>query len=225
MPRLPLHKKKFLTVSEKKVLTDFFKNTHSDKKWFKKTSPVTLDLAHFKKEEFFLNLLDKLKPVFPSLELIAGNFFYTPKPYIVHVDHHVTSPPKNSLSIVLPLKLTVSENISASKKCSLLLFRQRYNNGGAKFFFGDSDLPRTSYPHRYTQDNIQNIECSEQTQKNKKLNHLRPQWCQGLSVEKDIPWVPGDLIAFSGNQLHCSSNFLSSGITSKTGLALFGQTN
>jgi hypothetical protein len=53
------------------------------------------------------------------------------------------------------------------------------------------------------------------------LSHLKGKWLEGLSFDRAMPWKPGNVLIFDSVQLHCASDFVKQGITSKLGISIF----
>lgn len=220
MPKIFKSHPDFLESEQIKQLLNLF--LHSNKIVEKATGPSTLDLPNFENELIFCEVLKKIKLLYPLLSLKGGNFFYSEKPYIVHVDQINPQPDQTSVTFLIPLEMTFSLPNYSTNECYLTIFNQTFQGGAAKFFFGDCDILQGVYPHHYTQDLVEGLETtSPVSTKEPLLSHLKPQWLQGLSIHKNIPWKVGSLIAFKGDHLHASSNFLIQNIKSKTALTLF----
>ena len=56
-----------------------------------------------------------------------------------------------------------------------------------------------------------------------KIDHLKDEWLEGLSVKAYFPWIVASAIVFDSLQLHSAGNFAKQGVTEKIGLSIFTQ--
>lgn len=200
---------------------DFF-SSHP-RQQIKKHGPKTLNISEFTGTTFFAKVMDLIASLAPGTKLVGGNLFQTSVPYIVHNDN-IMAPSSSGQSVLIPLKIEPATG-KDSMETFLVLFDQSYEKGPAKFFNqSKANLPSTGYPHLFDTQDIVGL-CGQEPNSDSRLGHLKPEWLQGLSVEAYIPWQPGGAIVFPASRLHCSSNFIEEGIKSKTGLAIFVDTD
>ena len=55
----------------------------------------------------------------------------------------------------------------------------------------------------------------------KHMSHQPYEDCQGLEIDKVIPWDIGSLISWDRSRIHCSDNFIKNNVISKTCIAVF----
>ena len=185
------------------------------KKLFKKTGPITIDIDF--NQEPFKSLLDKIKIVVGDVEITSGFFFYTETPHVIHNDDTYELP-KVFKGITIPL-----EYKGGTRYPYLCFFHQYYLKGPAKFFNGGSEYPEEYNKHIFDYSEVENLSDRDFPEVIQKmyLGHLKPEWLKGLSFDRAMPWKPGNVILFDSVRLHCASNFISQGITSKLGISIF----
>ena len=53
------------------------------------------------------------------------------------------------------------------------------------------------------------------------MSHIPIEALHGLTVEKVVPWTPGNAIIFDMGRIHSASNFVAEGISHKVGYSIF----
>jgi hypothetical protein len=212
----PVNLEGVISQEEISELIAFFHN-HKNKT-YKNTGPVTIDLTEDDlKLDVFKNILEKAKSVIGEFEVSAALFFYVETPHIIHNDDTF-----ELLNVYKGINIPLEYNGSISHPF-LCFFNQYYLEGPAKFFNGDKDLISYYNVPVYEYSSVQNLSGEPFPENIRKLflSHIKPEWLQGLSFDRAIPWKPGNMILFDSVKLHCASNFKSQGITSKLGLSIF----
>lgn len=215
--------KDFISDTDKHTLVNIYKK-YSAEAVAKTTGPTTVITRHFKDDPAFIDIFERIqKELGIQVSIWGGNFFDTPKPFAIHNDvdfRHDIMPAK---CMVIPLVKTYKTDYVyvTDEDAKFYIFDQTCPHGAVKCFKGTKDMPSPyNIPlHEYSMltnvhnDNrIPNVQVS-----------FNKQWLEGLSVEKECDWIPGDVIVFDCIRLHCSSDFREKGIQSKLGLSLFTQ--
>jgi len=125
----------------------------------------------------------------------------------IHVDSGYSNPLVNK-GIIIPLKCD---------RGSTIFFNNYWYKDAAKFV-------RSEDPYANVKDNAKQITTKDQRITdysnivgfnnkpfdyklyNRYLTHIPYENLHGLTIDKIVPWVPGDVIIFDRNQLHCASN-------------------
>lgn len=216
--------KNFIDSDTLQYLLDIY-DSNSDKQ-FKKTGPTTLEYHNLKNDTVYQKLFSDIQDAIGiRLSQFAGNIFRTNVPYVIHNDvprDHNIMPAK---CIVVPMKKHYSENqVPKDSDAKFYIFDQMYFHGPVKCF---KNNPEEIYsPHNiplYDYSDIYNLreDNSKPDIQDWHLTKDNRQWLEGLSIHKECEWIPGDVIIFDCVRLHAASNFLTSGITHKTGLSIF----
>lgn len=212
----------FISQDEINYLIDLFEKAESKNAplVYKNTGPITLDLNFLDGDLVLKNIFDKIESQIGKFEITAAFFFRTDYPHIIHNDDTFELPDNVYKGINLPLKLEAERFIDYPKLC---FFDQHYYQGPSKFFNGDSDIPTYYNKQVYKYDEIDQLsETSIDNQTYAKyFTHLKPQWLQGLSLDRCIDWKPGSAIIFDSLRLHCASDFRRLGIKSKLAISIF----
>lgn len=208
----------FITENEKIQLLDFF--SKSPRLWHKPTGPITL-LLDEENKLIYSFIVERIAILLKKkISFICGNFFNTSTPYNIHCDGLTEQPILPTYHVVLiPLNYTPT---MPKKTSHLVLFDNFYFIEPTKFFFGESSIhefKKASYPLKISPEDISNYDLSNTCFKTD-LDHLKPEWLRGLTIQQKISWEPQKLIIFPSSQLHCSSNFKNENITSKIGLSM-----
>lgn len=209
----PISLENWLSQDEINILIDEFHN--SKEKIHKNTGPITVNID-FNKEPF-KSLLDRLRIAIGDAEVTAGFFFYTETPHVIHNDDTFELP-QVFKGITIPL-----EYKGGTKHPYLCFFHQYYLEGPAKFFNGGCDYPVHYNKHVFDYSQVENTSEKEFPEIIHKmyLGHIKDEWLKGLSFDRALPWKPGNVLIFDSVQLHCASNFIKQGITSKLGISIF----
>jgi hypothetical protein len=220
----------FLSPKEVSYLINMF-DSHKDhqidptqRKTYKNTGPITLDLRTYAKDPVLVEILNRLKVEIGNYEITAAFFFFTNYPHIIHNDDLFQLPDGIYKGITLPLKF--NRKVESDELPQLCLFDQFYFHGPSKFFKGsEQDNIPTYYNQKlYEYSNVDGVldhnSISEEVY-NKLFTHLEPQWLDGLSVHSTIPNKIGSAIIFDSVRLHSSSDFRTIGIESKLAISIF----
>lgn len=213
----PVSIENFISQEEILELVNEFNN--SKEKIHKNTGPITVNIDFTKQP--FINLLDKIKTIVGNVEVTAGFFFYTETPHIIHNDDTYELP-RVFKGITIPL-----EYVGGTRYPYLCFFHQYYLEGPAKFFKGGVDFPEHYNKHINNYTDVRNLSDRPipKVVYDLYIDHLNPEWLEGLSFDRAMPWKPGNVIVFDSVRLHCASNFLKQGIKSKLGISIFTKLN
>jgi len=200
------------SVRINELIKDFKKSTN---KIFKNTGPTTLNFDINDKKYSWLK--DKIIKILGNVEFTASFFFYTDRPHVIHNDDTYELP-KVYKGITIPL-----EYLGGSQHPYLCFFHQYYLEGPAKFFNGGVNFPEFYNKNITDYKDVQGLseEGITETIRLRYLSHLRSEWLEGLTFDRVLPWVPGNMLVFDSTRLHCASNFLQQGIKSKLGISVF----
>lgn len=207
----------FISAEEQQALIDFFK--HSKDRVHKNTGPITLDLTQEQlAQDPFISIINRLRSVIGEFKVFTALFFYTERPHIIHNDDSF-SYPRCYKGINIPLEFT-GDTISVPCLC---FFEQYYLEGPAKFFNGSTNIEPFYNSHVYEYSQVKNLSTQPFSEffRQEFLGHIKPDWLQGLSINRVLPWKPGDISIFDTVRLHCASNFRSQEIKSKLALSIF----
>jgi hypothetical protein len=197
-----------------KSLIDFYSTNPKEEKV---TGPV---VSYVEEGQGIIDdILLLLRNTFGNFNVRVAHYFDVKHPHIIHIDDHYRYP-NSYKAFTIPLEIRgTTEN-----KANLIFFDQYYYGGPAKFINkGNSkDMPVHFNEFITSYENVHNInDQGIHPYYLEMLSHLKEEWYEGLSIQKHIPWTIGSIIAFDSLQLHCASNFLKTGATSKLGLSIF----
>ena len=182
----------------------------------KNTGPKTITL--FRETPLILkDLIKYLKSIFGDFYVTSTQIFDVTMPHIIHNDDELDHIP--FLAFCLPLRI-----FGTSDDIKLVTFDQYYYHGGAKFFNGDNTEREVFFNKTVTTyDDVSFLSYVGINDKFKQdyLSHLKDDWLHGLSINTVLDWKIGDVLCFNCNQLHCSSDFVAKGVTSKQALSIF----
>ena len=188
-------------------------------KIYKNTGPVTINIDL--DEPQYLPLKELVHRLVGDVGITAAFFFYTDKPHVIHNDDTYELPQVYK-GITIPL-----EYEGNTRYPYLCFFHQYYLEGPAKFFKGGVDFPEHYNKHIIDYSEVQGL--SEKgipdIVRSNFMSHLKPQWLEGLTFDRALPWKPGNALVFDSVRLHCASNFLQQGIKSKLGISIFTKLN
>lgn len=181
----------------------------------KNTGPVTLNIDL--DNPFYLPLKELVTSIVGNVGVTAAFFFYTDTPHIIHNDDTYELP-KVYKGITIPL-----EYQGGTTHPYLCFFHQYYLEGPAKFFKGGINFPEFYNKNISDYKDVQGLSNQgiPDFVKLKYLSHLKPEWVEGLTFDRALPWVPGNVLVFDSVRLHCASNFKQQGIKSKLGISIF----
>jgi len=203
-----------LTPSKIQELIEYH---NQNEKIEKNTGPV---ISYVKEGEGIIDdILVLLRNTFGNFKVRTAHFFDVAKPHIIHIDDDYKFP-KSYKAFTIPLELRGCKD----NKVKLVFFDQYYYGGPAKFVQNANTEGQPQYYNSFVTDykDIEGLVDNDINEEHVKLlGHIKEDWSKGLSVQKYFPWHIGSIIAFDSLQLHCSSNFLSTGATSKLGLSIF----
>jgi hypothetical protein len=220
----------FLSDEQVKYLVTMFE-AHKDnevnpteRKVYKNTGPITLDIRSRINDPVMSNILTKIKSVIGHYEITAGFFFQTNYPHIIHNDDLFQLPDGIYRAITLPLK--INRTVESTEIPKLCFFDQFYFHGPSKFFKGGQDRNIATYYNQliYDYTNVDGLldynAISEETRQ-QLLSHLEPQWLDGLSLHSALPWNIGSALIFDSTRLHAASDFRKIGVESKLAISIF----
>lgn len=204
-----------LTEEQRLALIDCFKNN--------------AQFIEYPGRSFGLDLGPALEIVKPIIDKVlgqdtwtvaGGNFFETSTGYRVHADTGKDGPELVWQTFVFPLSME-AKPVSAPENVRLLILDQTWSGDAAFFLRGSPDEPN--------EYNIVVNNYKEVGELGDGYDGMLLQWCPhlnpsnflGLSVDKNLQWIPGVPMTFPRNRLHVSSAFPRQGITSKLGLSIF----
>lgn len=170
-----------------------------------------------KKQNWFDPVQEKVWDILGSNCYVWGsNIFRVEKPHILHNDDYEEKIYPIYKTLVLPLEV--------SKPTNFVTFDQAYLDGPVKLFRGYDPVPESYYNKSLTDySNIVNYTDKpfDKATHEKYLSHIPYQALHGLTVEKVVPWVPGNAIVFDMGRIHSASNFVAEGISHKIGFSIF----
>jgi len=211
----------FITDQEIDTLVSIYEK-HLDKANTKTTGPTTVITRHFKEDPEFVEIFERISNKLElSLDIWGGNFFDTGKPFAIHNDvdyRHDIMPAK---CMVIPLTKTYQTDYVyvTEEDAKFYVFDQTMPHGPVKCFKGEPD--RFS-PYNTPLSDYKHIIGLHADNRQPKLDvTFNRTWSEGLSVERECNWEPGDVIVFDCVRLHCSSDFTQHGMLRKLGLSLF----
>ncbi len=146
----------------------------------------------------------------------GSNIFRVEKPHIAHNDDYTEKNYPIYKTIVLPLEI--------SKPTNFVTFDQAYLDGPVKLFRGYDPVPESYYNKSLTDysDIINYTDKPFDKEIHEKyLSHIPIAALHGLTVEKVVPWTPGNAIIFDMGRIHSASNFVAEGISHKVGYSIF----
>lgn len=169
------------------------------------------------KQEWFTPVQELVWDILGSNCYVWGsNIFRVEKPHILHNDDYEEKIYPIYKTLVLPLEV--------SKPTNFVTFDQAYLDGPVKLFKGYDPVPNSYYNKSLTDySNIINYTDKpfDKETHEKYLSHIPYEALHGLTVEKVIPWVPGNAIIFDMGRIHSASNFVAEGISHKIGFSIF----
>jgi hypothetical protein len=205
----------FLSDEERKSILEYFKKQGASVVR-KPTGPRVLNIENFKDFEW---LTDKLKDEFGNFDVWSMQIFDVLVPHVIHNDDH-ESLPNSYKTFLFPLEY---EPPLPNNPIEFITFEQYCFAGEYKFFNDD----KGNFPV-YKNASCKDYSIVEGLNDKgidplvvKKLSHLKKQWLNGLSIDKVHKWLYNSVIHFHPCQLHCSANFLASGIRRKVGMSIF----
>lgn len=156
-------------------------------------------------------------------EVTGGNFFETSTGYRVHADTGKDGPEKVLQTFVFPLSMEFREGVTTRpERVRLLILNQTWDGDAAFFLRGSPDEPNEYNIVVKDYKDVGNLDVG--TYDGLLLEtcpHLNPSNFLGLTVDKNLQWVPGVPMTFPRNRLHVSSAFPRQGVAKKLGLSIF----
>lgn len=204
----------FVSATDVELLIEIY---NSSNKTYKNTGPITVDIYPFLNDPVFKRLLSGIQTEIGPFEIVAGLFFKTDYPHIIHNDDTYELPEGVYKAITIPLE-AYGEFTEYPKLC---FFEQFYFHGPAKFFNGEDDIDTYFNQCLYDYKNVDGLVETKTKDFEKLFTHLKPTWLDGLSLHSALPWIPTSALIFDSVRLHCASDFRQLGITSKLGLSIF----
>lgn len=210
-----------LSVEEVSRLVELF--DRSDKT-VKNTGPVTVNIDPMMVHESpeILKILSSVEKYIGKFDISAGLFFRVNYPHIIHNDD-TWAFPKTYKAITIPLELYGN----GAGYPGLCIFDQYYLEGPSKFFNGEHDMKLNYNKGVYEYSEVHNKSESSIDSATQRtiLSHIKPQWLEGLSINKVLEWKPGNVMIFDSTKLHCATDFRRLGYTGKLGLSIFTKIN
>ena len=218
----------FLSDEEVNHLIALFENNQDtnetlegQKKVYKNTGPVTLDMRKFQDDTVYNLVLKRLEEYIGPFDVTNAFFFTTNYPHIIHNDDTFELHPTVYRGITLPLKFESDE--PETELPYLCFFDQYYFHGPAKFFKNETSIPTYYNKCLYEYTDVDGI--VDKTIDNniieKYFTHVKPAWLEGLSFHSARPWTIGSALIFDSTRLHCASDFRKLKIKSKLGISIF----
>jgi hypothetical protein len=193
----------------------------SQKKIYKNTGPVTLDMRKFENDIVYSTVLKRLEEYIGPFEVANAFFFTTTYPHIIHNDDTFELNPNVYRGITLPLRLdSDSQLVDFPYLC---FFDQYYFHGPVKFFKNEEFIPTYYNKCLYEYSNTEGLVNSliDDATIQKYFTHVKPIWLEGLSLHSVKSWTIGSALIFDSTRLHCASDFRKLGIKSKLGISIF----
>ena len=211
-----------LNVISKEKVKSLINFHNQNNKVEKNTGPV---VSYVKEGAGIIDdILELLRHHYGNFKVRSAHFFDVKNPHIIHNDDDVGYP-NSYKAFTIPLEVRGDTN-----KAKLVFFDQYYYDGPSKFI-NKTDITKspkyTDHVTTYNQlitsyERVFNKSDVEMNPEHRKLlSHLKDDWLEGLTVQRYFPWTVTSIIAFDSLQLHCASNFLDTGSTSKLGLSIF----
>jgi hypothetical protein len=196
----------------------------SQKKVYKNTGPVTLDIHKYLSDPVVDSILNRIRTKIGDFDITAGFFFFTNYPHIIHNDD-LFELPNMYKGITIPLRLDSDEEITDYS--NLCFFDQHYFHGPSKFFKNSENVKtyynKCIYDYNDIDGLVETNAISEELYQ-QYFTHLNREWLEGLSLHSVFQWKPGNCIIFDSLRLHCASDFRKHGIKSKLGISIFTKT-
>ena len=146
----------------------------------------------------------------------GSNIFRVEKPHIAHNDDYEEK--------IYPIYKTIVMPLEIAEPTHFITFDQAYLDGPVKLFRGYDPVPESYYNKSLTDySNIVNYTDKpfDKQVHEQYLSHIPYEALHGLTVEKVLPWVPGNAIIFDMGRIHSASNFNAHGIDYKIGYSIF----
>jgi hypothetical protein len=174
--------------------------------------------------------MEIVKPIIDSVlgegtwEVTGGNFFETETGYRVHADTGKDGPDRVLQTFVFPLSITPKLNVKPKlERVRFLVLNQTWSGPAAFFLRGSPDEPNeyNIIVKDYRDVGNRDDELVIDAELLSECPHLIPSNFVGLSVDKNLQWIPGVPMTFPRNRLHVSSAFPRQGVAKKLGLSIF----
>jgi hypothetical protein len=218
----PVCVENFLNAEDIATLIDIFEG--SSGKIHKNTGPITLNITEDQwTTPIFMKIKKQLHDQIGDFDVIAGFFFYTDWPHVIHNDDSFNFPCTYK-ALAMPILIDYKEGHQGNLDHPFLcLFEQYYLDGPSKFYNGGSNKPVYYNVPVYEYSKVYNTVSDEFPEElyERYLSHLNPQWLKGLSFDRSFDWIPGNGLIFDSVMLHAASNFKSQGIKAKLGMSIF----
>lgn len=146
-----------------------------------------------------------------KIEICYSHFLTQTLPYIVHTDGPLSAEMRGHYNILIPLETNGDAGHTVT-------FEQGFRGPGRAFVKGQTEDELEVYDFTKDYSGVSNLTESEfpENVRAEFLDHIEPASLEGLSLEKVIEWVPGDIILFDRYRLHSSSSFKKFGLKNKT---------
>lgn len=154
-----------------------------------------------------------------NFEINGGNYFETTVPYRVHCDTGKDRLDKNYYNIVVPIKFWTDGTYDQDYNQLIILDQNWYQE--ASFFVAGSNASDEYNKCVFDYKDVENLIEGYDEKLVDLCDHLNKKNLESLSIYATVPWVPGSIIIFKRNSLHCSSNFKKAGVLKKLGLSFF----
>jgi hypothetical protein len=218
----------FLSDEEVNYLISLFENYQDDnstldsqKKIYKNTGPITLDMRKFENDIVYSTVLKRLEEYIGPFDVANAFFFTTNYPHIIHNDDTFELNPNVYRGITLPLRLDTDDKLTYLPY--LCFFDQYYFHGPSKFFKNEEFMQTYYNKCLYEYSDVEGLVdtlIDDETIQNY-FTHVKPVWLEGLSLHSVEPWKIGSALIFDSTRLHCASDFRKLGIKSKLGISIF----
>ena len=116
--------------------------------------------------------------------------------------------------------------IPLSSVGSTVIFKNRFYEGSTSFTQDPEELKKKNLGYGQNKRSSEHLTLYgdkpfDKEIHEKYLSHIPYEALHGLTVEKVIPWVPGNAIIFDMGRIHSASNFVAEGISHKIGFSIF----
>lgn len=202
-----------ITQTELKILEYDFLSNKNKLKYPGREFAVDLDYCKKLLNEKISNILGK------NFEINGGNYFETTVPYRVHCDTGRDQLDQNYYNIVIPIKFWTNGTYNQDYNQLIILNQNWYKE--ASFFLAGSVAEDEYNKCVFDYKDVENLTEGYDDRLVDLCDHLNKKNLQNLSIHTTIPWIPGSIIIFKRNSLHCSSNFKKAGVLKKLGLSFF----
>lgn len=173
----------------------------------------------------FQDLCNILSSIWPDeFELDQCAMWSTAKPWILHTDASYDQTTLKTRVFTIPLECEPSLS-DPNVYTSTITMKQHWNGLAAKFVKGGDNLVENHQTSIIDYSDMcgSTNEPFDPEFHAKHISHLPIESAWGMEPEAVWRWTPGCAIEFDAFRIHCSSNFVESGMSVKRGITLFAR--